>query len=339
MTLGARAWATIGEILDGASLCLRGTGVENARRDARLLLAHALATEVEVVLGYPERPVSTGALIRYNGLIERRMRREPVSRILGRREFWGLPFCVSPDSFDPRPDSEVLVDAILRRMPDRLAPVRLLDLGSGTGCLILALLSELPWATGLGVDISEAAIACATANAQALGLSQRVSFQCSNWGDGVDGHWQVIVSNPPYIMDEAMSRLPDEVRLYDPPIALSGGADGLSAYRMLAVHVRRLLAPDGAAAIEVGSDNGDSISALFSEQDLTVIGICQDLSGHDRCLLVTQGAGVVGSKKKKLESRGLPSRLTWSEREALAPGSGRSMPPSTDPSRTAGQAV
>jgi release factor glutamine methyltransferase len=277
----------LSSVLDRGAARLRKAGIGDARRDARLLLAHAIGAGLEIVIGFPERPISAAELASYESLIARRARREPVSRILEQREFWSLLFRLTADTFDPRPDSETLVEAILERVVDRSAPLRILDLGTGTGCLLLALLSALPRASGLGIDISAQAVTVARANAEALGLSARAGFRCADWGSGAEGFWQVIVSNPPYIVEGALPRLPPEVALYDPPTALLGNADGLGAYRALVPHAARLLAPGGVIAVEVGRGQAASVESILAKAGLKCLERRRDLSGIDRCILAT----------------------------------------------------
>ncbi|MFQ6016943.1 MAG: peptide chain release factor N(5)-glutamine methyltransferase [Kiloniellaceae bacterium] len=274
-------------VLDAATARLSAAGIEGARRDARLLLAAALGAGPELVIGRPERPLEAAELGRVEALIARRARREPVSRILGRREFWSLSFKITADTLDPRPDSETLVQAVLDRTRDRQAPLEILDLGTGSGCLLLALLSELPKARGLGVDVSEAALGVARENAAALGLAGRTRFERRDWGDGLAGAWQVIISNPPYIKQSAIGALGPEVARYDPRLALSAGPDGLEAYRAVVPQAGRLLAPGGLIALELGSGQADSVAALLPEAGLQSLGRIQDLGGVERCLMAT----------------------------------------------------
>ena len=283
---------SIASSLDHAAALLGAAGVERPRRDARLLLAEALGGRPELVTGYPERRLDSSQASRYRALVGRRAAREPVSRILGRREFWSLDLRVSADVLDPRPESETVVEAVLDRIDDRQAPLRVLDLGTGSGCLLLALLSELPRASGLGVDISPAALAVARANAGNLGLSPRAAFRQGDWAQGLTGSWQVIVSNPPYIMDREFADLPPEVVHYDPMLALSGGLDGLSAYRDLAPQVVRRLAPDGILAFEIGAGQAGAVARLLEAAGLAGLECVCDLAGRERCILATGGAAL-----------------------------------------------
>ncbi len=232
-----------GDALRRGAVRLREAGVDSAARDARLLLAAATGQDQSRLLGFPERPLSAGELATYEAFLVRRARREPVSRILGRREFWSLDFAVTPDTLVPRPETEVLVEAVLACLPAPGAGLRILDLGSGSGCILLALLSELVEAEGLGVDASAAAVAAARGNAAALGLQDRAAFQVGDWAAGLEGRWQAIVSNPPYIVESEIEDLAPEVSRFDPRQALSGvqavGAAGERLARVEATHLRR----------------------------------------------------------------------------------------------------
>ncbi len=283
---------SVASSLAWAATLLGAAGVELPRRDARLLLAAALGGRPDLVIGYPERLLEPGQASRFRALVERRAAREPVSRILGRREFWSLDLQVSPDVLDPRPESETLVEAVLARIDDRRAPLRILDLGTGSGCLLLALLTELPRARGLGVDISPAALDVARENARKLDLVPRAAFRQGDWAQGLAGSWQVIVSNPPYIMHQEIGDLAPEVACYDPKLALSGGADGLAAYRSLAPQVARLLAPDGVLGLEVGAGRAGEVGRLLGTAGLAVEDCVHDLAGHERCVLATHSAAL-----------------------------------------------
>ncbi len=278
---------TVGEALRRGAGRLREAGVESALRDARLLLAEASGQERSRLLAFPEHGLTVDQLAAYESFLGRRARREPVSRILGRREFWSLDFAVTADTLDPRPETETLVEALLARLPRPGAGLRILDLGSGSGCILLALLSELGQAEGLGIDSSTAAVEVAKANAAALGLRDRAAFRVGDWAEGLAGKWQAIVSNPPYIVETEIEDLAPEVRGYDPRQALSGGPDGLDAYRVLFPQAARLLAPDGLLAFEFGAGQADAVRGLAEAAGFTVVDVARDLAGHNRCLIAT----------------------------------------------------
>ncbi len=277
----------VGPALRRAAARLREAGIDAPSLDATLLLAEATGQERSRLIAFPERALSTDELSAYEALLVRRARREPVSRILGRREFWSLNFAVTADTLDPRPETEVLVEAVLARLNGPEAELRILDLGCGSGCILLALLSELGKAEGLGVDSSAAAVEVARGNAEALGLRDRAAFQVGDWAAGLEGRWQAIVSNPPYIIESEIGDLAPEVSRYDPRQALCGGADGLDAYRVLLPQAARLLAPEGLLALEFGIDQGNAVQRLAEAAGFTVRDIVRDLAGRQRCLIAT----------------------------------------------------
>jgi release factor glutamine methyltransferase len=279
---------SVGAALADAALRLSAAGISDARREARLLLAAALGWDAARVLGFPEAEMTPAAGRQLEPLIARRSAREPVSRILGYREFWSLPFELSADTLDPRPDSETLIGSALAALGERARAYRVLDFGTGSGCLLLALLSELPNARGTGVDLSEGALQTARRNAAALGLGARAQFLRGNWGDGLSGHWDVILANPPYIPSHALQSLMPEVARYEPKLALDGGTDGLEAYRALGPQIARLLAPAGVATVEVGAGQAPAVTAIMGGAGLVLRALRHDLSGVDRCLVLGQ---------------------------------------------------
>ncbi|MEM7124472.1 MAG: peptide chain release factor N(5)-glutamine methyltransferase, partial [Pseudomonadota bacterium] len=219
-------------------------------------------------------------------LIARREAREPVSQIVGTREFWSLNFCVSRAVLSPRPESETLIESVLDHVADRSAPMRLLDLGSGTGCLLLALLHELPASTGLGVDASDDALALARNNAARLSLGDRAAFQSGDWADGMTGPFDVVVSNPPYIETATLADLEPEVATWEPCGALDGGADGLDAYRRIVAQLKPILADEGIAVLEHGPGQADAIATLANQGGLSVVERRPDLEGRERCVIL-----------------------------------------------------
>jgi len=263
-------------------------GVTTARLDARLLVTAALEGEdaaSEPVLTRPERTLNDAESGRLETLLRRREGFEPMSQILGHREFWSLPFRVSRDVLTPRPDSETLIEAALGwvdKHHSRAAPLRILDLGAGSGCLLLSLLSELPDATGLGVDTSPPALRIANANACALGFGNRARFVESDWCEKVDGPFDLIVSNPPYIPASDLAGLDQEVRDFEPRLALDGGDDGLACYRRLVPQVCGLLATPGGLFLEFGQGQASDISGILAENGFQDIEIKEDLSGEPR---------------------------------------------------------
>jgi release factor glutamine methyltransferase len=265
---------------------LGASGIEQPRREARLLVAAALGWEVQQVWNRPESVLDDTVMAGLQALATRRSAREPLSRILGHREFWSLRFGLSQATLDPRPDSETLIEAMLAALPDHTRPYRLLDFGTGTGCLLLAALSELPRATGVGVDRAVAAVALARRNAAALGMADRACFIAADWGRPLSGQWDVILANPPYVPSNEVGSLMPEVAGYDPALALDGGSDGLDAYRQLCPEISRLLAPGGLAFLELGAGQLAEVTAIMRRPGLAVRGVRPDLSGIDRCIIL-----------------------------------------------------
>jgi release factor glutamine methyltransferase len=220
-------------------------------------------------------------------LVRRRLAREPIAYILGEKEFWSLPFKVGPAVLIPRPESETVIEAALAALPERQAALRILDLGTGSGCLLLALLSELPNATGLGVDVSAAALEIAEANAHRLGLAGRARFEKRTWGAGLDRRFDLVVSNPPYVSEADRAKLQPEIRDFEPQEALFAGPDGLEAYRALAPECARLLRPAGFLVLEIGQGQGDPVARILDRHDLVVTGRYRDLAGIERCLIAS----------------------------------------------------
>ena len=267
-----------------AARALSAAGIADARREARLILGHAAGRPGDVVFPRDVELDEAGRM-RFDAAVARRAAREPLSRILGTREFWSLPFRLGPATLDPRPDTETLVEAVLARLADRGRPWRILDLGTGSGCIALALLSERPQAAAVAVDRSEAAVRLARDNAGALGLDGRFLPVVGDWDTALAGDFDVVVSNPPYIPSGAIAGLEPEVARHDPPAALDGGADGLAAYRRIVPRLRRLLRPGGLAGLEIGADQAEPVAALLTAAGWAPV-VVRDLAGHDRCLLV-----------------------------------------------------
>ena len=279
---------TLGEAMRETEAALAASGVPESRREARLLVALAAGIETTTVLGYPERALPLLAQDRLAQMVLRRRAREPVSRLIGRREFWSLEFDVGPATLDPRPDSETLVAAALERIADRGAPLSVLDLGTGTGCLLLALLSELPKASGLGIDLAPEAVAVARRNAISNHLELRAFFAVGVWGAAARGGFDVVLANPPYVPSGEIDGLAPEVALFEPRLALDGGADGLSAYRDIAPDLARLLAPTGFAVVEVGQGQAEPVAAIFCASGLDVVARHRDLGDVERCLVAVR---------------------------------------------------
>jgi len=274
------------DILLGATERLRAAGVESPRREARLLLAHVLGLRPEEIVSRKFSPQGAEFRSRFEAVLARRAAREPLAYILERREFWSLDFEVGPGVLIPRPESEIMVEEALKRFPDIDAPLSVLDLGTGSGCLLLAFLSERPKAEGFGVDISGEALAIATRNAANMGLDGRARFLRNDWTGALSGSWDVIFINPPYVVEGDLDGLDPEVSRYEPRAALDGGPDGLSAYRCIAAALRSHLAPEGRVFLEVGQGQARPVERILTEKGLSVEGTVCDLAGIPRCLVV-----------------------------------------------------
>jgi release factor glutamine methyltransferase len=295
----------LGAAIGGARARLAAAGIETAALDARLLAAHAFGTAMAELIGHPERPIADDQAALMEALVDRRIRREPLAYIIGRREFWSLSLRVSPATLIPRPDSETVVEAALawagRRHEEGL---RVLDLGTGSGCLLLALLVELPNAWGVGIDISQSALAVARSNADEVGVGDRAAFVRSSWADALTGEFDLIVSNPPYIADREWPELPQEVREHEPFAALSGGFDGADAYRSILPALPALLAPGGAAFLEIGGTSaGPALRSGFAS-NLELIETRADLSGRARSLAFCSRSS--HERKKNLGNQSVP---------------------------------
>ncbi len=276
---------TRADALRRAAERLAVAGLEDAREEARRLLAAAgPLTSAQLITSLNDAQPADEAE-RFNALVVRRGSREPLSHILGRVGFWTLELEVTPDVLTPRPDTETVVEAALSGLSDRTAPLRILDIGTGSGAIVLALLSELPNATGLATDISPAALAVARRNAERNGLGDRISFKQTSWADGVDGPFDLVLSNPPYIASAVIDTLEPEVRDHEPRLALDGGPDGLGPYPHLLAEAKRLLAPGGLAVFEIGYDQGEAALQLAGASGAVEASLRQDLAGRDRALV------------------------------------------------------
>lgn len=283
---------TVGFFLCQAGQRLRGAAIESPRLEARMLLAHAMGCRAEDLLRDPRALVPPPAAQAFVGMLSRRLDHAPIAHLTGTRGFWCFDLAVSPATLIPRPDSEALVEAAIGAFPDRGAVRRVLDLGTGTGCLLLAALAEFPDATGLGIDRAPAAAALAAANARQLGLGHRAVFVAGDWAAALrpDARFDLVLSNPPYIETAAIPGLMPEVARREPTLALDGGADGLDAYRHLAAVLPRLLAPGtGRAVLELGEGQRAAVEGLARASGLAVHGCRADLGGIDRALLIGPG--------------------------------------------------
>ena len=274
------AWKT-------AQTRLKAGRIDSPAIDARLLLEVAAGVGRTDILTDPHRALTPDQAAAYEAMIDRRLKREPVSRILGRKGFWKIMLNVTPDVLSPRPDTEAILDVVMLAFPPQAA-FQMIDLGTGSGAILLATLAERPAARGMGTDISAEAIAVAKENAANLDLDARASFLRTEWATGFGpGTFDLVVSNPPYIPSGDIAGLDPEVREHDPHLALDGGPDGLQAYRELAPEIRRILKPDGVFAVEIGWDQGPQVRALFEAAGFAEVKVVKDLSNRDR--VVTNG--------------------------------------------------
>lgn len=283
---------TLASLLLLARKQLDDAGMDSAALDARLIVEHFSRTSRTDAIARPDLPITRDISAAVEAALDRRLAGEPVHRILGVREFYGLKLALSPDTLEPRPDTETLVDAVLpfaRAVVSRQGSCRILDLGTGTGAIALALLSEVPEATATGTDISDGALATATTNALSLGLGARFSASKSSWFGEISGRYDVIVSNPPYIPSRDIEFLQREVRDFDPRRALDGGEDGLDPYRIIANGADAFLNHGGIVAVEIGSTQNADVAQLFSKEGWQFSKAEKDLSGNDRVLVFMAG--------------------------------------------------
>jgi release factor glutamine methyltransferase len=270
---------------------LREAGIETPELDARLLVCHAAGLSHEAYIARTRDQLRPEAAACLGAAISRRLKREPVARITGVREFYGRKFLVDPHALDPRPDTESLIEAALafverRGLNDR--PLKLLDLGTGTGCILITLLAELPRTQGVGTDMSSGALASAATNAERLDVAARAAFVLADWLDAVEGRFDLILSNPPYLASGEIAGLAADVAAYDPILALDGGPDGLDAYRRIAARAGDVLAEDGRLVVEIGATQGEAVAGIFCGAGLKLDrhqGVRHDLAGRPRVVV------------------------------------------------------
>jgi release factor glutamine methyltransferase len=283
--------ATYRSVLQQLTVKLQESGVESPALDARRLLEAATGVSSLDIISNPDCVLEASALETLDKFAQRRVAREPVSRILGMRLFYGREFQVTPDVLDPRPDTETLIDACLEIADAeswRDKPMRIVDIGTGSGCILVTLLAELPLATGLGTDISTTALETASRNAVRLGVSQRASFVPGSGTSHASGPFDLLVSNPPYIPSADILKLDPEVRCFDPHQALDGGADGLTFYRLIADGMTQVV-PRGWAVVEVGAGQAAEVASILMAAARSIprnVRIWRDLGGHGRCVAV-----------------------------------------------------
>lgn len=281
--------AQISDIMPLLVKAFENAGIETTTLDARLLLQHVTGLSHSEFILRKGLVLSADQTEALSHLVRRRMQREPISRILGQSEFWSLPFLISENTLDPRPDTETLIEHALEMIGTRKnEPLRLLDLGTGSGCILLSLLHELPFATGLGVDINPGALEIANKNAANLALDGRTKFQTSDWFSTVEGEFDVILSNPPYIPESELENLMPEVRFFDPTLALNGGETGLNPYEIIFSRAKEFLAPSGLLLLEFGKGQDTQLVEMLTKSVLKPyiqnFDLKSDLSGTIRTL-------------------------------------------------------
>ena len=274
-------------LLDDAHRRLGKAGVEAPRREARLLLEAASGLSRTRIMVEPDREIGADRAAEFEQLLAERVARKPMAYIRGTQEFYGTDFAVGPGVLVPRPETELLVDVALRRLADMALDLRILDLGTGSGCLLLTLLHQLPRATGLGVDISPEALSWARRNLYSLELGHRASLELGHWCRGITERFDLIVANPPYIGTDDIAGLEPEVQRHEPRAALDGGPDGLLAYLEIAPDLGRVLAPGGTVLLECGSGQAGALDALFVDHGF-IVSRHRDLAGIERCLELTR---------------------------------------------------
>lgn len=273
------------EVLKSAIAALQHAHIETASLDARILLQHVLGVSRERLLA-GDVYVSVEKQAQYQELVTERARRKPVAQLIGKREFYGYEFAVTGDTLDPRPDSETLIDAVLSQIKDHNASLRILDLGTGTGCLLITLLKELPNAQGVAVDQCERALEVAKSNARVLSVDIRTQFIKSLWAKDIQGTFDVVISNPPYIPTDVIPTLAPEVCRFEPVAALDGGKDGLECYRAICGQLPPLLSPEGFAVFEVGIGQHKALEVIAGQNGMHVIGMRDDMAGITRCVIM-----------------------------------------------------
>ena len=282
----------LGALLREARARLAMAGVDDPALDARLIVEHFSGTTRTQAIADPERRIDGTVITAIDAALTRRAGGEPVHRILGYREFYGLRLSLSPETLEPRPDTETLVEAVLpfvEATAAREGTCRILDLGTGTGAIALALLSAVPAATATGVDISAGALATAARNAGELGLGRRFTTVQSDWFEKVSGRYHVIAANPPYIALRDIGNLQDEVRDFDPHLALDGGVDGLNPYRIIAAEAARFLEAESRIAVEIGHTQRNEVTDIFKAAGYALAAALRDLGGNDRVLVFQWG--------------------------------------------------
>jgi len=276
---------TLASLLAWAKARLGQCGIDTPALDARLLLQHVTGLDHGALIAHPDEPISADQTKEFRGLVGRRCRREPVSRIVGRREFYGREFQLGRETLDPRPDTEVAIEAALALLRDMEAP-RILDLGTGSGAIAVTLLAELPRARAVATDISDEALEVTAGNARQHGVANRLELRRSSWFSDVNECFNLVISNPPYVESPQIDTLPPEVKDWDPRRALDGGPDGLDCYREIAKGAQARLLPLGHVIIEVGAGQAGKVAEIFARHGFDVKKQHCDIAGHVRCLVL-----------------------------------------------------
>lgn len=287
---GLKADISLAETARAMMQTFKAAGIDEADADARVLIGHALRLDRTQIVTQSRRILKDNEISAVKALAARRLKREPMSRIVGIKEFWSLPLTVTPDVLVPRPETETVVEAALKALENdgrQRENLRILDIGTGSGALLLALLRELTNATGIGTDISPTALQVARQNAARHDLTARSNFVACDIAAGVQGQFDLVVSNPPYVARSEIPTLAPEVRDYDPVLALDGGRDGLNGYRAIAGDSGSLLCVGGRLIVELGAGQEPVVRALFTNNGLRVTAVRKDLSGMARAMVVT----------------------------------------------------
>lgn len=272
----------VGDMIDIARAAFRQAEIASGDRDARWIIADVLGRDPGTVHLFPEITISETEAATIQECIRSRSLGQPVAQIIGAREFWGRRFRVTSDTLDPRPETELIIANTQMAPPPR----RIIDLGTGTGCILISLLCDYPQATGIGTDLSERALDVARENAAVHGVANRAEFLCADWWDGVTGRFDLIISNPPYIAASEMSGLDRDVRDWEPHMALTPGGDGLAAYRRIAEQIDAFRTPDATAIFEIGHQQAGDVLDIFAAVPGARAYVTQDLNGHDRNVIV-----------------------------------------------------
>lgn len=303
MTGGLYTAGTYGGLYSEGRFALERAGIESAALDARVLLQHATRRSWADLFQNEDEIAAPGEIVSFNEMVARRSAHEPVALIVGAKEFWSLNFKVTPATLIPRPESEHLIERALELIA-KVSSGRVLDLGTGTGCLLISFLKERPRMAGMGIDLSAQALEVARANAISHQVLKRCTFSQSDWLEKVAGEFDLVLANPPYLSQAELETAPPEVREFEPPLALSPGTDGLDAYRVIAPGLSRVLKPGGFAVLEFGAGQARSVRAILESAGLDSARIGRDLAGHERLISVRKPIATNGlaAAKKRLES-------------------------------------